>query len=75
MTCVVVIGAVSIDRISQDVSITANTFLSNSALGLGSSGGAIFAATFTIAGTVITSPNTFGTGPQANSPQDVFPLP
>ena len=71
ITCVFVTGAAFIKQISQDVSITDNTFLSNVApLG---SGGAIF--TDSITGTRTTSPNTFGTGPQANLPQDVFPPP
>ena len=70
MTYVVVTGAAFIGPTSQDVSITANMFQSNTA---GGTGGAIF--TTSITGSVTTSPNTFGTGSQANSPQDVFPLP
>ena len=71
ITCVFVTGAAFINQISQNVSITDNTFLSNVAPA--GSGGAIF--TDSITGTRTTSPNTFGTGPQANLPQDVFPPP
>ena len=68
MTCVVVTGAAFISTISQDVSITDNTFLSNTASGFG---GAVF--TTSITGTRTISSNTFGTGAESNVPDDIFP--
>ena len=70
MTCVVVTGGVAIFEIDQNVNVTANTFLSNSA---SSMGGAVF--TESIDGTVTTNPNTFGTGREENLPDDVSPAP
>ena len=68
MTCVVVTGAAFIGPISQDVSITDNKFLSNTA---GGTGGAVF--TTSITGTRTISSNTFGTGAESNVPDDISP--
>ena len=68
MTYVFVTGGARVDRISQDVTITDNTFLSNVAQSPNGGGAGQITQ---VTGTVTTSPNTFGTDAEANIPDNI----